>query len=350
MADDEELLVETYHDRLRDAVLRQLSETEIRGHSAALAEALERRGARDPEWLADLWSHAAQRQKAGEYSYLAADRAEQTLAFTNAARLYRQALDSAPRSGAAEAEARQRLANALSHAGRSRESAEEYLRAAALCDVSAATELRCRAALRYLTSGHLDDGMTTLRGVLRETGLRYPSGRLGAIAALLYQRAALLSRPVGCRGGQSEIRSADATSPGRDMVGSGRTEPHRAATGGHVRVALPAAGLGCRCAARSDARAQRADRPLGDQWRAESPLCSTALEGLACRRCALYRRGIRFTGNAAGQRGPTKRPAPLRDGNPRSGEGRSGTPAGQLVGGTAVLRSCGSLPARSSLP
>ena len=176
MADDEELLVETYHDRLRDAVLRQLSETEIRGHTAALAEALERRGARDPEWLADLWSHAAQRQKAGEYSYLAADRAEQTLAFTNAVRLYRQALDRAPRSGAAEAEARQRLANALSHAGRSRESAEEYLRAAALCDVGGhRTPLPRRSSLFHeRPPGRRHDD--TAR---RFTGdwLAYPSGR-----------------------------------------------------------------------------------------------------------------------------------------------------------------------------
>ena len=76
LAENEEPLIETYHDRLRDAVLRSLSAEEVRAGSAALAEALESGRGRDAEWLAELWARAGQKEKAGEYSYLAAERAQ----------------------------------------------------------------------------------------------------------------------------------------------------------------------------------------------------------------------------------------------------------------------------------
>ncbi len=194
LAENEEPLIETYHDRLRDAVLRSLSAEEVRAGSAALAEALESGRGRDAEWLAELWARAGQKEKAGEYSYLAAERAQESMAFANAARLYQRGLEWAPRSGSKEAELRVRLADALAHAGRSREAAAEYLRAATLCEASQAADLRCRGALRYLTSGHLSEGLAALTGVLREAGLSYPAKRFTAIAALLYEQARLALR------------------------------------------------------------------------------------------------------------------------------------------------------------
>jgi len=194
-------LVETYHDRVRDVVCQHLSGEEVRAFSAKLALALEAQqpSARDAEWLAELFARGGLTAAAGRYSYQAAHSAQEKLAFAKAADLYRRALQWLTCSPSEEADLRERLATALSHAGRSRDAAAEFLRASALCDGARATELRCRAALRYLTSGHLLDGLATLRGVLQEVGLRYPSSRAAAISTLLYQRLRLWLRGLRVR-------------------------------------------------------------------------------------------------------------------------------------------------------
>ena len=101
-------------------------------------------------------------------------------------------------SGGAQEDAklRERLADALSHAGRSAEAAIELLRAAAATSSEeSAIELRCRAAIRYLTSGHIDDGLVQLAGVLKVVGIKTYDSRWTAIASLLWQRCKLWFRP-----------------------------------------------------------------------------------------------------------------------------------------------------------
>jgi serine/threonine protein kinase len=191
-----EELIEAYHDRVRETVLAHLPESQLKSRMAAIAELLEQDGRTDPEWLADLHFRAGHERKSGEYFAQAADNAYATLAFEKAARLYRRSLDLAPASPQEDAKLRERLADALSNSGRSAEAAVELLRAAAATSqAEVAVDLRCRAAMRYLTSGHIDDGLVQLAGVLKVVGIRTYRHRWMAIASLLWQRCKLWFRP-----------------------------------------------------------------------------------------------------------------------------------------------------------
>src|SRR5207253_780108 len=50
--------IETYHDRIREAVIGQLADTTLRERHAGLARAWEAEGGADPETLATHWRHA----------------------------------------------------------------------------------------------------------------------------------------------------------------------------------------------------------------------------------------------------------------------------------------------------
>ena len=85
--------IETYHDRIREAVVAGLSPEELKAHHHRLALALETSGQADPEWLAMHWKGAEDLDRAAEYAATAARRASETLAFDRAARLYLLALE-----------------------------------------------------------------------------------------------------------------------------------------------------------------------------------------------------------------------------------------------------------------
>jgi hypothetical protein len=91
---------------------------------------------------------------------------------------------------------RARLAEALEHAGRTRDATDHYL---ALARDEPATELaldfRRRAASQLLSGGHLDDGLAVLAGVLEDVGrLRNPKTDAGLLARLVAERARLRLR------------------------------------------------------------------------------------------------------------------------------------------------------------
>lgn len=117
----------------------------------------------------------------------AAEQAEERLAFDEAARLYRLALDGL--EGREErGELQRRLGEVLAHSGRSSDAADALLAAADLHGRSDALHLRCRAADQLMRSGHLDRGRPLLRVVARELGLELSGGVL-ALLGLLVNRA-----------------------------------------------------------------------------------------------------------------------------------------------------------------
>jgi hypothetical protein len=165
-----------------------------------LADALLAAGETDAEILGWHYECAGERVRAAEHYQRAALRAARALAFDRAAALFERTA----RLGAWPDEARRQLeiqrAEALTHAGRSADSAQAYLRAAEGADADTGLRLRGRAADQLLRSGHVDAGLETLRQVLSALGLRLPQSRIGTLSQLLRWRLQVRLRGFERRG------------------------------------------------------------------------------------------------------------------------------------------------------
>jgi serine/threonine protein kinase len=197
--------IETYHDRIREAVAAGLSPQELKARHHRLALALETSGQGDPEWLAMHWKGAEDLDRAAEYAATAALRASETLAFDRAARLYSLALEL---SVGAEPEARRALqvplGDALANAGRGAEAAASYLAAARGARKAEALELQRRAAEQLLLSGHIDQSVPVLRSVLATLGFRYLESNAASLLSFLFHRLRIRLRGL-------KFREQDAT-------------------------------------------------------------------------------------------------------------------------------------------
>ena len=204
--------IEIYHDRIRESVIAHLSPEVVARHHLKLGLTLESSGHADPEVLAVHFQGAGRRDRAGYYYAKAADQANEILAFIHAAKLYRMAL--ANQSGVDPDELRltTKLGDALANAGRGAAAAQAYLAAAALARGPEAIELRHRAAMQLLISGHVDEGLTALNTVLGAMGMTLPSTPRRALVSLLLHRAWLSIRGLGfrCRD-VSQITAEDLT-------------------------------------------------------------------------------------------------------------------------------------------
>ena len=164
---DDHVEVETYHDRIRETVSLSLSNTTLRRIHGELARALESVGRTDPETLAVHFQATEERAQARRYVISAAERAERTLAFDRAARLYRLALDLLAADSADRYELRVKLGSALANSGHSREAADTFIEAVGDSGTINPLEVQRHAAEKLLISGHIDRGMAVLRHVLR---------------------------------------------------------------------------------------------------------------------------------------------------------------------------------------
>jgi tetratricopeptide (TPR) repeat protein len=192
--------IEPYHDRIREAAVTRLSPEELRGYHHRLAAALEGSGTTDPEALALHFQEAGEPDRAAEYATAAADRAAEALAFDRAARLFRLARELRPPSdGSQRRRLSVRLGDALVNAGRGAEAAAAYLEAVEGADAADSLELQRRAAEQYLVSGHIAEGVSTLRTVLYKVGLRMAFTPRSALFSMLFRRALLRLRGLGFR-------------------------------------------------------------------------------------------------------------------------------------------------------
>jgi hypothetical protein len=207
-------VVEAYHDRIRETVVARLDTDALRRHHGRLGQILERSGRAEAEALAVHFHAAGETARAGHYYGLAADRAASALAFDRAAQLYRQALDLRTADTAQELRLRTSLGDALANAGRGGESARAYL-AAAGAGAPESLELRRRAALQFLLSGHVDEGLAALRMVLGAVGQKLAPTPQRALLSLLLRRAWLRLRGFrfqehdACQVYPEEIRRID---------------------------------------------------------------------------------------------------------------------------------------------
>jgi serine/threonine protein kinase len=188
------------HDRIRETILSRLPQAARCEHHLRLAQTLEASGQADAEMLADHYRSAQRHERARQYYATAADLAFAALAFEHAAGLYRSALELGEVADDQEAVLRTRLGDALASAGRGAEAAGEYLAAADLSR-EGVIELRRRAAMHLLTSGHIDEGIVLLREVAAAVGIRVPKRPHHAVCSLLISRLRLTFRGFGFREG-----------------------------------------------------------------------------------------------------------------------------------------------------
>jgi tetratricopeptide (TPR) repeat protein len=191
--------VETYHDRVREAVAGHIPPFALEGHHRRLGLVLELSGRTDPEVLAVHFEGAGELERARNYYADAAAQAAGALAFDRAAKLYCRALGLNPRDDAQANRLRIGLGDALANAGRGPEAAREYLKASDYSTVPEALELRRRAALSYLICGHLDEGLAELIAVLKAVGLTYPKTPVRSILSLILGRVRLRLRGLNFR-------------------------------------------------------------------------------------------------------------------------------------------------------
>jgi serine/threonine protein kinase len=189
-------MIETSHDAFREAIVAQMPDSRLRERHAQLALALESAAGADPEAIARHLLGAGNPARAAVFAERAAEEAIAKLAFDNAARLLRMALDAAPGSPDELRRLRRRLASVLEWSGRGEEAAKAYLEAAEGAQPIERAELERAAAVELLSSGHLVEGTRVLHRVLEAVELRAPRSVLGALFWLIVYRVrvALLAR------------------------------------------------------------------------------------------------------------------------------------------------------------
>lgn len=195
--------VDSFHDRVREAVLAGLEAKVLRQRHDALAQALEAEGAAEqaPERLVLHLKGSGRLERAAEVAVRAAERARAALAFERAAELYKVALEASEQKKRAKQELRLAYAECSGLAGRGVDAAEAYLAAKHRATPEARIEYQRLAAENLLGSGHLERGLLEMRRVLSEIGEGWPETRPGLWGALAIGRAklSLRGRKLGAR-------------------------------------------------------------------------------------------------------------------------------------------------------
>lgn len=184
--------LDVYHDKVREAIHEALDSEQRRGLHAKLAQLLESIEDPDPHLLVHHFLMAEQPEKAAVAAQAAADRAREILAFELEASLVERALDLGAWAGE-HWRARERIARALSNAGRGADAAKAFADAAlGLERVSPGdpniARLRLAGAEHLLRSGFLDRGLEAMCEVMRLAGLPYPKSTWGGLAWALANR------------------------------------------------------------------------------------------------------------------------------------------------------------------
>ena len=201
-------VVETSHDRFRETIVAQLSESKLREHHGRLARVLEATSGADPEAVAVHLLGAGETERGGRFAQRAAERAAELLAFDQAARLYRLAIDTLPRSpklGAFHA----RLGEVLGWAGRNEEAGRAYITAAEKTSGAERATLERAASAQLLAAGRIDEGGMMLRRVLAGAGVKVPRTPLGTLLSLLAYKTWLRLSTRFVERDASEVAAAD---------------------------------------------------------------------------------------------------------------------------------------------
>lgn len=181
-------VVQTIHDRVREAITALLESGALRAHHARLAQVLEATPDSDPEALTMHLISAGEQERATRYAARAAEHAASKLAFNQAARLLRLTLETTQASSPEARQWRVRLGAVLEWAGQGAEAARVYLEAAEGAPTLQRAELERAAAEQLLTCGQIDEGAAVLGRVLATAGTRAPRSPLRAVFWLIVYR------------------------------------------------------------------------------------------------------------------------------------------------------------------
>ncbi len=190
-------VVEPFHDRVRESVYARIPTGDRRALHLALADALERRGARD-EVLFSHFQAAGDEARAAEAAARAGDAALEALAFASATTFYKAALEHPARFAPMALNAlREHLGDAYAGAGRPGDAGAAYLAAANGATSEAhALDLVRRAAESLLSGGHIAQGLDATRRLLAAFGTELPESRMDSLAKLVFYDLRLRARSL----------------------------------------------------------------------------------------------------------------------------------------------------------
>jgi len=184
--------VESYHDRIREAVVDGIAADELRAIHLRLAAALEGQAEVDPAQVGNHLAAGGEPARASGYLASAAKQSVAALAYEEAALLYQRALQLFPApTPAATLDLELAYADILSAAGRGPEAARLWLRLVDhvdRVDHVKRIDLMRRSAEELLLSGHVQEGYVAMDRVLALLGLSMPHSTAGAVTRVLWSR------------------------------------------------------------------------------------------------------------------------------------------------------------------
>jgi hypothetical protein len=182
--------IEPFHDRVREAVIAGLNDSERAGLHARLVAglaAVDAAGDR-PELLVRHLEGAGRAHEAADHARVAGERARDGLALDRAAELYRTALRLGDWPDGDRRELQRALATTLVQAGHGEPAADAFLQVARDAEPAVRIEAQAGAMHQLLISGRFDRGLQIARDLVAEVGSRWPRSRARAIAGILARR------------------------------------------------------------------------------------------------------------------------------------------------------------------
>jgi serine/threonine protein kinase/tetratricopeptide (TPR) repeat protein len=184
-------VVEPVHDRIRETIVAQLTAESTRENHAHLARALQATPGADPESVAVHLIGAGEAERGALFAERAAEQAVTQLAFDQAARLFRVAIETLPPTSQKLGSLYPRLGEVLGWAGRNEDAGRAYIAAADRATAAQRGELERAASAQLLAAGRIDEGGVMIRRVLASAGVEMPRSTLATAALLVAYKARL---------------------------------------------------------------------------------------------------------------------------------------------------------------
>jgi tetratricopeptide (TPR) repeat protein len=194
----EESLLETYHDRIREAVTSLFSGQELKTWHHRLAAAWEDSGRARAETLVTHYAATGDDVKTSHYAAVSAEHAERALAFDRAVE-YLELLVRLERDVDRRRSWLTRLGQAHANAGRGHDAAAAYLQALVNAPTVEGIELERRAASELIRAGYLDEATDVIERLLPKVGVHPPRSLASAFATVLTYQLLIAIRGTGFR-------------------------------------------------------------------------------------------------------------------------------------------------------
>ena len=180
--------IETYHDRVRSALVERLSDEATRRIHLQLATAYESVRGADRETLAAHFEQAGETRRAADYMIEAAGAAADALAFERACQLLERALELRSWPDRRRYELQRQLGDMYAALALGYQAAGAYLTAAEIVGDLDASDCRIQACEQLLRAGETDRATTLLFEELERLGFSPADSRPRMLLSILYHR------------------------------------------------------------------------------------------------------------------------------------------------------------------